>query len=144
MQRELLEKVLEGLHPVPSYSCSGFQSPLANGTVKVKKNRVIPVKAQLFNDTQMMTDADIVSPPAIQVTYQSSLESDAVDVTDEAYAVGFGTEGNAFEYNVADECWQFNLKTKNYTASGTYTITMKSGDETEYLVDTCEAQFVIE
>lgn len=128
----------------PTYFCTGFQSPLANGAVKVKKNRVIPVKAQLFNDTQIMKDIDIVSLPVIQVTYQSIPEATAIDVTDEAYAVGFGTEGNAFEYNAVDEVWQFNLKTKNYTAPGTYTITMKSGDETEYFIDTCEAEFVIE
>ena len=41
---------------------------------------------------------------------------------------------NQFEYNVDDQVWQFNLKVKNYTASGTYTINMKSGDEEEYLV----------
>ena len=41
--------------------------------------------------------------------------------------------------------WQFNLKTRNYEAPGTYTITMVSGDGAEYRVEpTCEAQFVIE
>lgn len=129
---------------VPTYTCNGFQSPLANGPVKVKKNRVLPVKAQLFNDTEMMTDANIVSPPVIQVTYQSSVESDPIDVTNDAYAVGFGTDGNIFEYNVADECWQYNLKTSNYTSPGTYTITMESGKDSEYLVNTCSALFVIE
>jgi N-acetylneuraminic acid mutarotase len=135
--------IVEEYSPTLTFLCSGFQSPLANGAVKVKKNRVIPVKAQLFNDTQLMTDANITAPPVIQVTYQSAPDASAVDVTDDAYPAGMGTDGNAFEYNIADDAWQFNLKTKNYTASGTYTITMKSGDETEYLVDTCEAQFVI-
>ena len=55
-----------------------------------------------------------------------------------------GTDGNIFEYNPDTLMWQFNLKTKNYTAPGTYTITMKSGDENEYLVETCTATFVIE
>jgi hypothetical protein len=41
-----------------------------------------------------------------------------------------------------DEAWHFNLKTKEYTAAGTYTITMVSGDNSEYIVDpTCEAVF---
>lgn len=128
----------------PTYSCSGFQSPLDNGAVKVKKNRVIPVKGQLFDETLMLTDTDITAPPVIQVTYQSTPDADAIDVTEDAYATGLGTDGNTFEYNVGDDVWQFNLKTKNYTATGTYTINMKSGDETEYLVNTCTAQFVIE
>ena len=124
----------------PTYSCSGFQAPLANGSVKVKKNRVLPVKAELVDaDNFILTDADIVSSPVIQVSYSSS-PGYAVDVTDDAYAAGLGTDGNAFEYNVAEQVWQFNLKTKNYTSPGTYTITMQSGDETEYLIDTCEAQ----
>jgi hypothetical protein len=39
----------------------------------------------------------------------------------------------------------FNLKTKNYSAAGTYTTTMESGDTDEYLVDpTCTGSFVID
>ena len=63
-------------------------------------------------------------------------------ITDQALSAGAGTEGNQFEF--LDSKRQFNLKTKNYTAAGTYTITMVSGDDTEYLVDpTCTGSFVI-
>ena len=52
------------------------------------------------------------------------------------------TEGNEFEYNLVDQVWQYNLKTKDYTAAGTYTITIVSGDDSEYIIDpTCEALF---
>ena len=56
---------------------------------------------------------------------------------------GAGTEGNQFEF--LDSKWQFNLKTKNYTAEGTYTTTMESGDTSEYVIadPTCTGMFVI-
>ena len=49
-------------------------------------------------------------------------------------------EGNQFDYTAGK--WRFNLKTKNYTAAGTYTIKLISGDELEYSVAACEAYFV--
>jgi hypothetical protein len=37
-----------------------------------------------------------------------------------------------------------NLKTGSYTAPGAYTISMISGDGTEYRIDpTCKAQFIV-
>jgi hypothetical protein len=64
------------------------------------------------------------------------------DVPEDALPDRFGTEGNEFEYNLADGVWQYNLKTKNHTAAGTYTITMVSGNESEYMIDlTCAAAF---
>ena len=63
-------------------------------------------------------------------------------MTREALAAGQGTDGNQFEFN--DPVWQFNLKTKNYTGSGTYTVSIISGDSSEYTIDPAiEAQFVI-
>ena len=67
----------------------------------------------------------------------------AEDVSAYALSTGQGTDGNLFVFTGSG--WQFNLKTKNYEAPGTYTITMVSGDGAEYRVEpTCEAQFVIE
>ena len=41
-----------------------------------------------------------------------------------------------------DGIWQFNLKIKDLTALGSYTITMVSGDDSEYEIDpTCEVVF---
>jgi len=127
----------------PTFSCLGFDPPVHEGAVRVKKNRVIPFKAELIDsDGYPITDVDIIAPPVIQVTFQSGT-GDAIDVTDDALSAGFGTEGNEFEFR--DGKWQFNLKTKNYTAQGIYTVTMVSGDESEYVIDpTCEAHFMIE
>jgi len=130
--------------PVPSYACIGFDPPMDKGPVKVKKNRVLPLKAELVDaDGYPVTNTDVIAPPLIQVMFDSGTGGDAVDVTDDALAAGHGTDGNQFEFS--DGKWRFNLKTKDYTASGTYTVAMVSGDGSEYIIDpSCEAVFVIE
>lgn len=128
---------------VPILSCIGFQSPMDNGPVTVKKNRVLPFKSIVEDENASpITDSDIVSPPVIQVLFDSGI-APAIDVTDDALPAGEGTEGNQFEFST--DKWQFNLKTKNYTALGTYTVTMQSGDDAEYAIaPTCTGIFVIE
>jgi len=127
----------------PTYSCVGFDPPLDNGAVTVKKNRVLPLKAALVDENGApVTNADVSAPPVIQVFFDSGTAL-AVDVTDQALSAGQGTDGNQFEFS--DGKWRFNLQTKKYTAAGTYTITMVSGDDSEYTIDpTCIAEFVIE
>jgi hypothetical protein len=112
--------------------------------VKVKKNRALPVKAVLtFEDGSLVTDLDLTALPAIQVLY-TAVGEDANDVTEFALPAGMGTEGNEFVYN-GDGEWQFNLKTSNYTAAGSYEITILSGDDSEYVIEpACSAIFVIE
>lgn len=129
-----------------SFSCGGFESPMdGRKTVKVKKNRVLPLKAQLLDGTTPINNFGITAPPAIQVLFVAAMADDAIDVTNEALSAGAGTEGNQFQFEFLIDKWQFNLKTKNYSAPGTYTITMESGDTGEYLVDpTCSASFIIE
>ena len=81
--------------------------------------------------------------PVVQVNYSPVDSTDVIDVSDLALPAGALSEGNQFYYT-DDGKWQFNLKTSNYTAPGTYTISMVSGDESEYVIDSCSAQFVIE
>ena len=129
--------------PILPLSCTGFQPPMASGPVTARGPRALPLKAQLFDaEGYEMTDLELTAPPVLQVIFTPAEGGGAIDVTDDALPVGFGTEGNQFEYNLADQVWQYNLKTKDYTAAGTYTITMVSGDDSEYLIDpTCEATF---
>ena len=128
---------------IASYSCLGFGPPMDKGAVTVKKNRVLPLKAELLSGCgYLVTDIDIIAPPVIQVVFEAGT-TEAEDVTDDALSAGKGTEGNEFVFTGSG--WQFNLKTKNYSAPGTYTVTMVSGDNNEYVIEsTCEAQFVIE
>jgi hypothetical protein len=124
-------------------SCAGFEPPMDGGLVKVKRNRVLPHKAQLLDEMgSPLNDLDITAAPVVQVTFEVGTP-EALDVTGDALAAGAGMEGNQFEF--LDSKWHFNLKTKNYSAPGMYTITMDSGDDAEYLIDpTCEATFVID
>lgn len=128
----------------PTATCTGFEPPMAGGTpVTVKKNaRALPLKAKLFDAAGVeMTGSSLVKPPVVQVLYDSGAGT-AVDVTLDALPVGQGTDGNQFVYTSAK--WQYNLKTTLYTAAGTYTVFMESGDDTEYVINpTCVAQFVI-
>lgn len=129
--------------PTTTYSCIGFDPPMDNGAVTVKKNRVLPLKAALVDENGApIANADVSALPVIQVFFDSGI-GPAVDVTNEALSAGQGTDGNQFEFS--DGKWRFNLQTKKYTAAGTYTITMVSGDDSEYTIDpTCIAEFVIE
>ena len=78
----------------------------------------------------------------VQVTYQSGISAAPEDVSDEAMSLGRGGDANTFVFFLRK--WRYYLRVKNYTARGTYTITMVSGDETEYRVNpTCKAQFIV-
>lgn len=129
--------------PSAALECVGFEPPMVKGAVTVKKNRVLPLKAQLVDaEGYAVTDGDIPAAPVLQVLYDSG-NNDAVDVTDYALPAGAGTEGNQFVYT-AEEKWQFNLKTKNYSAPGTYAVYMMSGDKSRYAIGpTCQGTFVI-
>jgi hypothetical protein len=130
--------------PVETLSCAGFEPPLANGPVKVKGNRALPLKTEIFDaDGFAVTDGDLAVPPVVQIWYEfGTPNEDFIEV--EALPAGQGDEGNQFVFT-DDEKWQFNLKTANYTASGTYTIFMETGDDSEYVfaTPTCTAEFVV-
>ncbi len=127
----------------PKVSCLGFEPPLAAGPVTVKGNRALPFKAQLLDgDGNPVTDLDMSAPPVIQVWYEYGMP-DADDVTGEALPAGQSSEGNQFFFD-SDQRWHYNLKTKNYSALGTYTVLMDSGDASEYVIEpTCTGQFVV-
>ena len=124
-------------------SCVGFEPPMDRTRSVKKRNRVLPLKMELIDDTDTaITDFDIVALPLVEVDI-----SPAGDVTEPAGEVllsaGQGDSGNQFVFSGVS--WDFNLQTKNFSGEGTYTITAVSGDPTEYVIDpTCEATFIIE
>lgn len=128
---------------IPVVSCQGFAAPMNQYPVKTKKNRVFPLKMELFDaDGFELTGADLAAPPVVTVMFSSSGGAEGTDVSSDALAAGMGTEGNQFEYT-DDGIWQFNLKSKDYHANGTYLVTVVSGDESEYVIDpACETSFV--
>jgi hypothetical protein len=125
-------------------TCNGFDAPMNKSTpVRVRKNRVLPLRATLTNDQgQLVDDLGISAPPLVVVEFDDGLGGDSVDVSDDALPGAFGTAGNQFEF--VNGKWVFNLVNENYSAPGTYTASMVSGDSSEYTIDpTCSAQFVI-
>jgi len=128
---------------IPAFSCEGFAAPMADYPVKAKKNRAFPLKMKLFDDGFELTDGDLAAAPVVTVLFNSSEIKDAVDIGKQALSSRLGSDGNQFEYT-DDGIWQFNLKSKNYKASGTYVVTVDSGDESEYTIDSsCVTSFII-
>jgi hypothetical protein len=123
-------------------NCVGFAPPMDKGPVIVRQNRALPFKAQLFDQSgTAFTDTQLGSaPPVINVSYDAGTGSQPTDVTALAVPAGLGTPGNQFVF--ADGVWQFNLKTTNYTAPGTYRVTILPGDS--YTIEpACSGSFVI-
>ncbi|MGR3716512.1 MAG: hypothetical protein ACU0B1_07190, partial [Thermohalobaculum sp.] len=57
---------LEICFSAPAYQCTGFEPPLADGPVTVKKNRVLPLKAELVDgDGYFLGDGDLTAPPVV-------------------------------------------------------------------------------
>lgn len=129
---------------VPALSCDGFAAPMANYPVTAKKNRAFPLKMELFYMGVEQTDVELAAAPVVTVKYTSEVGEPVVDISEEVIAVGQGSDGNQFDFT--DEgIWQFNLKSKNL-ASGTYDVTVSSGDVSEYVIDgtaNCHTIFII-
>jgi len=127
----------------PEMTCTGFQPPMDKiVSVKKKSNRVLPFKMQIVDaDGVVQTDADI-APPVIEVDFGGVI-SGGIDGED-LLSSGRGDEGNQFSYNSADQTWQFNLNSKQFTALGDYLVTAVSGDPDAYSLAGCTATFIIE
>lgn len=130
---------------VGTISCQGFLAPF-NQTLLLNThtNRAIPIVAQLFDTTNSPVTPDTLNgaaPPVIDVAYSSGT-GPAVDETSWLDPVGQSSSGNVFNFDATTGNWWFNLSSSPYTASGTYTVTMKTGDATKYtLSPTCSGRF---
>lgn len=132
-------------YPVVSYNCIGFEFPLEQSPVAFKKNRVLPLKAQIFDTNGLpITDMDITAPPVVQVSYDSLIQGDPIDISNNVLPPAHSTNGNNFIFTEEGK-WQFNLETKSYTAPGTYSVSMETGDDSEYTLEPiCTVDFIIE
>jgi hypothetical protein len=124
--------------------CQGFGAPMDKASVDVKKHRVLPLKVQLFHaDGALVIGSDLLAPPALKVTFVPSSPGSVGDVTEYVLPVGLGTE-DSFVFTDEGE-WQYNLSTRNYTASGVYILRIQTGDSSEYVINPgCITRFVIE
>lgn len=124
--------------------CLGFEAPMDKAPIDVRNRRVLPLKTQLFHaDGAPVIGSDLLSPPVLRVIYVPASPGQVENVTQYALPAGLGTEDN---FAFTDEgTWQFNLSTSTYTASGTYTLRIQTGDSSEYVINPgCITRFVIE
>ena len=121
----------------------GFESPFDLPIALSKKsNRAIPLKAQLFDSNNNLVTADTLAglePPVVAVSF-SSTSTAAVDQTSLLVPVGQSSTGNQFSFDASTGSWQFNLGTTPFTAAGTYTVSVQSGNASQYQVgNSCSA-----
>jgi hypothetical protein len=126
-------------------SCAGFELRLDNDLVTARGDRVLPLKVQLFDQGgSLVTDADILAPPVIQVLLDTGEGGDPVAVSGEALPAGQGTEGKQFYFD-DDDRWHLDFGKNAYTAPGTYLLFVDTGDSSEYVIGpTCYAAFTRE
>lgn len=131
--------IIDTLNPVvdvSEFTCSGFGPPFDTAlTISKKTKRTIPAKMTLEDAAAyVITDADIVAPPVITVEFNGVIFGD--DAVDDAAleSVGKSNDGNAFSYNPDTQQWEYRIGTKQFASSGTYTVDVRSGDETEYTI----------
>ena len=125
---------------VRAVACMGFESPADRDLLVRRANRVIPLSITLLDGNQFVTGGEI-APPLVSRAYQGSGNLASGELEELNYR-GEGDDGNRF---LADGSgWVFNLSTSGFS-KGTHTITVGSGDSSQYVVEpTCSVQVVIQ
>lgn len=125
--------------PLPALACEGFKAPADRDVSINRPNRVVPLRMQLVDDDGFYVGDYELAPPVLQVAYSSG--GDFVEFADELNYAGRGDEGNQFIFD--GNYWAFNLGTRGL-ASGTYQLSVTSGDASQYVVNpSCEVTVVI-
>lgn len=125
--------------------CDGFMPPFDKALyLKKKTKRAIPVDMVLTDaEGFTVTDFDIAAPPIINVLFNSTVFGDADTDDAELLPLGSANEDNLFRFDSGQ--WIYNLGTKQFTAAGTYTVMVASGDGSEYAIamnGSCTQTFV--
>ena len=109
-------------------SCEGFFSPFAEPlSLSAKNKRAIPVKMRLYDYAgNELTDADFAYPPVANVSFMTGNNGAGAE-SDAALTVQ-SDDSNAFRYDTNEGQWILNLAAKQYSAAGTYTVSVVSGD----------------
>lgn len=132
----------EAASGVASFSCTGFGAPFDDAlSIKKKSKKTIPVKMQLGDENGYnVSDMDVNAAPVINVAFNGVTYGNGS--TDDAglEAPGHSNDGNQFRYSVDDQAWIFNLGTKQFSSPGEYSVSVHSGDESEYTVSAASGQ----
>ncbi len=131
--------------PIPTYSCAGigFEPPFDDIITLNKKNkRQIPVKMFLVDDqNNLITDEDVSAPPVVNVIHDTGAEP-IPDYNPELVPPGLSDDENKFRFDPIEGLWIINLATKQFTASGQYTVTAVEGDSTYVIDSSCIGIFI--
>jgi hypothetical protein len=122
---------------VPELTCYGFMPPFDQSlSLKQKVKRAIPVDMVLVDaDGYTVTDADIAAPPVINVYFEGHVFGETPPDTDDLLPLGSANDDNIFRFDIVARQWIYNLGTKQFTAAGTYTVMVDSGDTSEYTIN---------
>ena len=128
-------------NPAPVvYTCTGFEPPMDKDfVVKKKANRVLPLKMVCQDANGVALGPTAISAPIVQVTKTLPTGEETIPA-DTYLSAGQGTDGNEFVFDGSR--WNFNLQNKNFTGTGTYSITAVGGG-TGLLVGAPIATFII-
>ena len=129
---------------IPHYACAGFDD-IADTPLKVTRPRTIPLRAELLDRGLPVAGDGLAAAPVIQIAFASGAPAEPpADVTDLVPPPDRAFVGNQFLYKEASARWFHGLQTIKMSPPGTYTITMVSGDDREYVIDPpCAASYVI-
>ncbi|TDI65602.1 MAG: hypothetical protein E2O90_07050 [Alphaproteobacteria bacterium] len=128
------------------YTCNSdselFDTPMDKVVSVKKRNRTLPLKMICTDGSGNVMGAGDISAPIVQVL--KSAPTEAVTEDDEEFLIsGKGTDGNQFVFDPNTGVWQFNLKTKNFSGTGTYSISVAPGG-TDVLLVSPTGTFVIQ
>jgi sugar lactone lactonase YvrE len=126
-------------------TCTGYDDPFATAlALKKKSKRVIPLMMTLTDSNGgLITDADIEAPPVVTVIFGGQTFGEVPTDSDDLLANGNANDDNIFRFDDSTNQWVYILSTKQFSASGIYTVKVVAGDNS-YTIDTgagCQQTF---
>jgi hypothetical protein len=128
------------LHSDYVLACDGFYAPFDRAvSLPGRSRRVIPLQMSLLDQDGFEIGPDTITAPVVSVSHAAAVGGgELYGLTESA---GRATEGNSFVWDDVAGEWTLKLGTGQYTADGTYTVSVTAGDD-DYTIDpTCAGTF---
>jgi hypothetical protein len=129
----------------PPITCIRFLPPFENAlTLPKGSKRAIPIIMQLFDQNNALVTPTTLNAvaPIVDVMYSSSSTPGADVSSTELLPESQASTGNQFSFDATTNTWQYHLDTSQFMASGTYTVSVRTGDGSQYAMSpTCSQTF---